>query len=281
MQLARFTIFLILAWGCDRAPTPPEASFASEGQIAGDEELQTEEGDVSTDDTASADEAAEDPAESSSEDMTQPVPAPVVLSAEAIKTLCAGTKLTRIEALNFPIRAGGCGFLLPPNGFPLPGVVTARAIDEQNLALATDEILCDIAITSAANDLTHNDDFYFIMDKYILATDAGPSIMEFDKAGELYIWDFDQILYTAALLPNDKTEYCVGGAGTCVVKEIASPLQVSVTSNQLAPLSFDLIGKDSVKFSVAVTGDVNTNDCQHSALPLSAQISYVKNPNVK
>jgi hypothetical protein len=271
MLRAKIAIFTLLMFGCYRAPTPPPFS----AEDAEDEEIEQP---VRNDDVTKADDATE-------EEVVEPF-VPIPLTAENIKKLCAEQpKISVSEPIVFPLRADGCLFGTAPNLSSAGGSVRARELDEVELVLSQDKIICDITIASRVNTLVHDDDLYFLVDKYVVASDIGQKVMLMDQANGMYVWDFMKIRDTASIATADKVKYCVGGDAKCVAQENAagSAFSVSVVSSEIAPIVADLIAAQapSAKFSLIITSDDERGlSCYHDEFALDAKIDYVANPNI-
>jgi hypothetical protein len=209
------------------------------------------------------------------------IAAPVInLNPEAIQQLCsrdADQTILLSQTVVFPARTGSCRYGEPPNSVPLSGVLSSRVIDEKIVSLPPASIVCDVAVSSMATNITYEDRLFLLLDKYVLTTDIGLPDLAFDKIGELLVWDFAKIVDIPWLNTNVGPSYCLGGAGACATGNVIGAI---ATSAQLAPLSFELLGKDSVKVSVVITGDDGfLTDCQHSEIPLNVEIKYLVDPN--
>jgi hypothetical protein len=274
-MLKKLTVLSALVLGGCHAAPPKTPDI-------GDEELESSESGADVESAEPAEVVPEDNDEEGMDEtaVTSPVE-PIALTADVIKQLCASNaKLTKTEALVVPARTNQCSFGSAPNVAAKADTITAREVDEVAVALTQDMVLCDVAVTSSATNLAHNDDLYFLMDKYVILADAGQKTAMFDKVGELFVWNFAKIVNTAYVSSANKTLYCAGGQGTCLAEETNGTFRASATVAQLATMSSELVMKDALKFSVITTGDDNNGDCTHTAMPLDVEISYIANPNV-
>ncbi|MGE0171134.1 MAG: hypothetical protein AB7T49_00025 [Oligoflexales bacterium] len=269
--------FLLLsAIGCARPPEMPEP----EAKLLEDEDIAAEEDPV--DDVTSVPAAEKEEEEIPVDEIDVPLlpPSPIVLDAAKIAELCVTSpKMTRTESITFPSIQTMCDWRNNGNGPGRDFYQHARREEQATVPLNVDEIVCDVTVT-AAEETTHNDDLFFVMDKYVLAGDVANTVATFDKVGALPMWSFAKVFNTRTIEPRQKTNYCIGGPDTCVIDQFGAPFQVNAMAAQIAPLSVELLEKAEVNFTLVITGDNHSNDCVHSDFPLSIQISTIANPNI-
>jgi hypothetical protein len=262
-----FTLWLLAS--CQQAPqVPADAALKDSEDIEDGEE--EESGVVLPEKEEVVDGEPETPAE------------PIALTADVIKTLCAGAKLTKTEVVTIPARAGGCMYNNNGNGPATNGAIAARETDTATVPLTPDMVVCDVGIVSRVPTLFFNDDMYFLMDKYVIASDIQQFVTKLEVANGLPLWDFTKIFGSNNLNSDQKIPYCAAGAGTCVTQEIPSTeFRSALTSAQIAPIAAELVEKENFTLSLIVTGDdPGTGDCIHDEYPLDVKVDYVQNPNI-
>ncbi|MGE0172381.1 MAG: hypothetical protein AB7T49_06335 [Oligoflexales bacterium] len=274
MRFFKTSLALLLLSSCNRVPEPPSGSASTESDDVVEEETEDQPAEVPPEEVEAEEEEVA---------TMDPPPPPVALTLDVIKGLCAGTKTSMLQPVTIPARTNGCQYGVPPNTQPSQGSIRAREIDAVSVALSTDMVICDVSITSRVPTLFFNDDMYFLMDKYVIASDIEQFVTKFDVVNGLRVWNFDKIYNSNNLNSDLKNPYCVGGPGTCVTQEIPSTeFRSAVTSAQIAPIAAELIGQEGVSFSLVVTGDdAGAEDCVHDEYPLDIKIDYVQNPNMQ
>ncbi|MGE0172770.1 MAG: hypothetical protein AB7T49_08295 [Oligoflexales bacterium] len=275
MRIKLLSLFVALAAGCYRAPTVP-AVTGNGADFSGDSQETPQP--VASEEISEAEEVSEEPQDQAI--------VPIELNAENIKKLCAeNTKMSVVQPLVFPLRDAGCSFGMDPNESSAGGSTNAREIDEASLALSSENIICDISIASKVNTLVHDDDLYFLMDQYVVASDIGQNVMLLGQVNGMYAWDFTKILNAPSVATANKVKYCLGGDQNCVAQEnsAGSAFQSTLKSSEIAPIMAGLIGSQApaIKFSLIVASDDERGlNCYHDEFALEAKIDYIANPNI-
>lgn len=196
-----------------------------------------------------------------------PLPAPATL-IDVVKT-CEGPQETMTERLAYP-PTNECSFGQGDNLTALDGVLRAKEEQRVPVTLPEGAVICSIALVSETQSLLYDDALALVAGGYQLMSSVD-NTSQLSEDGGLFLWDWTKVLDQPFGANNS---YC---AGTCTIPghDVAGRLQMSFTSEQLAPLSLSLVNEKTVDFTVVTMGDNDAGDCEHTDLNMDLTIQYV------
>jgi hypothetical protein len=214
-------------------------------------------------------------------EVEQPPPSRIVVTAQMLTDMCTtGPKASKAQTINFPARVTGCSYGQNGNSAQKADYIAARETDSAELTLMKDMMICGIKIESTS-PVWHQDEAFYMLDKYLIGTDYGFMTQHFTKENEMYVWDFTKIRDKKREGGGDA--YCLGGTDKCEMTERGDtlPLQFNLSNAEIGAFAYEMLEKESLRFEVAVIGGGSSGDCTHTGYDLNVTIDYVTNPNYK
>lgn len=204
-----------------------------------------------------------------------------IVDADTLEQACDQSKeseLKQIETkLLYPERKD-CRFDQEPNLERRDAFIQAYESTDQTISLPNNGIICEMQIASQPQARLHYDDFLFftIEDQVIFGSNNRVANYLPRKEG-VFQWDFESM--KGQPIGNFESPYhCLGGTESCVLPphDQAGPVDLSLRTADIAPISFLVAGKSDVSAKLIATGDNDDEDCFHTELDLTVVIDYLE-----
>ncbi len=153
-----------------------------------------------------------------------------------------------------------------------------QASEMSSVALELPEgVICDIALRSPAAAQLHYDDFLVLnLNKNVLFASNGGLTEYLEKSINSFAWDWARI--AGKKIQNfEASAYCIGDKKDCTLPghDASGPVDIQLKSASLAPIALTLVNQKTTSLDLIATGDNDDEDCYHSALDLTVEISYL------
>lgn len=210
----------------------------------------------------------------------------VVESAEDIAEACDNTEPEdRVLSVVFEASSDGCTWGRDGNLAPQDARFSARVEQTRTLDLPDDAIICGLEFSfgelegGQAQDMTYDDNFFFLFNGVVLATSYGPLIDDFAHDGDLPLWDWERVV-GQDLVFNDIPSWCLGeetGDSACTIPqpETQGSLALAFGGELVDQLAFNALENASYDFTMVGTGDNDDTDCSYSAFEFELQVPVI------
>lgn len=202
---------------------------------------------------------------------------PLVCNLPNIEALCAtGPTKTLSTSVNFPSRSG-CSF--GKNGNLSAKSSYFRARETQSRSVAINGYVCSMDLESSSSSFEYDDDFFMTLGGYVIISGQAEYVgyLNTDPVySDLRIWDFAEV--RGKNRTGSDAKYCLNGSScqVAITDSIKEPLSIKLSTKSISSLAARIHDKDSLDFEVIISGDNNSDDCEHSGLDLNVEVVYVE-----
>ncbi|NRA66635.1 MAG: hypothetical protein HRU19_19255 [Pseudobacteriovorax sp.] len=203
-----------------------------------------------------------------------------IQDSDTLKLACEDAK-DKLETSNqkiiYPERKD-CSFGSSPNLEERNQYVQAYETNPSEIKVPEGAIICDLSLNSKDNTQLRYDDFIFltIEGQVIFGSNDGITA-NLEKKEAIYQWDWNKIV-GKEIEEFQAPSYCLGEAQSCILPphDQAGPVKISLKTADIAPLAFEVAGKEKLSANLIATGDNDAEDCMHTELELDVEVKYLQ-----
>ena len=184
--------------------------------------------------------------------------------------LCDSGQTILQEIVFEPIR--NCPYNAEGNSSPATHKFQARFEQQQDISLPDGGTFCSFSFQSKETNFKYDDAVSLVVnDRLMMGTHGIENYLQKDE-NSLPIWDWEKVVDQKWDGPYALT-YCHGDC-QLARSDRRMPVELKLTTSQGALLQEEIESKGKIDFKVVISGDNESDDCQHSGLTLQTLVKY-------